>query len=111
VELSEVTTADGLVAALASALDIPLAGKVTAQSQLFDFLRNKEFLLVLDNFERLLDDKLADRVQLLQQLLQKAPAVSLLITSRVQLNLRQERLFLLPPLPYPSRADAPDLAH
>lgn len=68
-------------------------------NQLFDYLRHKRLLLVLDNFEHLLDDESA---QFLTELVSEAPKISLLVTSRVRLNLQGEYLYpvsglLVPP--------------
>ena len=57
-------------------------------------------LLVLDNFEHLLDS-----VDLLADLLAAAPGVKLLVTSRMRLNLREEWLAPLEGLELPPDAD------
>ncbi|MFZ0532232.1 MAG: tetratricopeptide repeat protein [Anaerolineales bacterium] len=70
----------------ALALQVPAAQD--PKSYLLDYLRDKAMLLVLDDFEHLLDG-----VGLLVELLRSAPAVSLLVTSRQTLNLRMEQVF------------------
>lgn len=57
------------------------------------FLQNRRFLLLLDNFEHLLDaaDFVAD-------LLTRCPHVSILVTSRTPLHLRSEQQLVLAPL-------------
>ncbi|RKY17629.1 MAG: hypothetical protein DRP90_06515, partial [Planctomycetota bacterium] len=82
--------------AIAEALHIPLQGTGEPTARLFDFLREKESLLVLDNFEHLLDG-----VPLLAKLLETAPEVKLLVTSREQLRSRWEWLFEVRGLPVP----------
>jgi predicted ATPase/class 3 adenylate cyclase len=59
-----------------------------------DDLRHAETFLVLDNFEHLIAS-----VGDVASLLTLAPAVKLLVTSRVRLNLTEEREFSLAPLP------------
>ncbi len=54
-------------------------------------------LLVLDNFEHLVDDG----APLVQRLMERAPALSLLVTSRQRLGLPGEREFPVEPLPVP----------
>jgi len=71
------------------------------QQQLFDFLAGQHLLLVLDNFEHLLDDAV-----LLSDLVQAAPHVALIVTSRERLNLAIETVFSLGGLPYPIEEDA-----
>ncbi len=65
-------------------------GRDTPEQQLFGYLRRKEMLLVLDNFEHLLD-----MAVLVSDLLQNAPDIKILITSRERLNLQEEWLFVL----------------
>lgn len=69
--------------------------------QLLNYLREKEMLLVLDNFEQLLDG-----VNLLVEILSHAPEVKLLVTSRQRLNLRAEWVLEVKGLPYP-QSDTP----
>ena len=57
--------------------------------QLLNFLRHKEMLLVLDNYEHLLAG-----TELIDQILRVAPGIKLLITSREKLNRQAE--YLLP---------------
>jgi predicted ATPase len=60
------------------------------QTQLLRFLQNKQLLLVMDNFEHLLDG-----VQIESEILPKAPGVKILATSREKLNLISETIFIL----------------
>jgi predicted ATPase/DNA-binding SARP family transcriptional activator len=59
-----------------------------AKQQLLDYLSSKTMLLVLDNFEHLLAG-----VDIVIDLLQAAPGVKVVITSRTRLNLQGEYLF------------------
>src|SRR4029078_4414038 len=56
-----------------------------ARHQRVDFLRERATLLVLDNFEHLLDAR-----DLLTQVIEQAPQVELLTTSRVRLDVQSE---------------------
>ena len=58
---------------------------------LFSFLRQKALLLVLDNFEQLLPAG----AEVLVELLQAAPQVKLLVTSRERLHLDSEVVYLV----------------
>ncbi|NOZ72356.1 MAG: tetratricopeptide repeat protein [Chloroflexi bacterium] len=60
--------------------------------QLGQFLRRKQMLLVLDNFEHLIDET---ALHFLTDLLASAPDVALLVTSRLRLNLQGEQVFPL----------------
>jgi predicted ATPase/class 3 adenylate cyclase len=58
---------------------------IPARDQLVDFLRERATLLVLDNFEHLLDAR-----DLLTQVIEQAPQVEFLTTSRERLQLQSE---------------------
>jgi DNA-binding SARP family transcriptional activator len=109
--LTAVSSVDVLVSALAGALDISLTGPGSPKTQLFNYLREKEILLVLDNFEHLLAGSLAethnDGAALVTELLQAAPEVKLCITSRKRLNLPEEWLFDVTGLTFPASASLP----
>src|SRR3712207_1145039 len=77
VPLQDVPTTDLLVAAMAVALGHPLSGRHEPRAQLLRYLGDKELLLLLDNFEHLLD-----AAELLGEVLATAPGVKLLVTSR-----------------------------
>ena len=79
-----------LAAALADALKFSFHGGDTPERQLFSFLRPKEMLLVLDNFEHLLET-----AEFVSHLLQNAPDLKILLSSRERLNLQEEWLFTL----------------
>jgi predicted ATPase/DNA-binding SARP family transcriptional activator len=87
VNLQPVPSAEALPVAIADALHIVLASAEAPQQQVQQYLADKALLLVLDNFEHLLDGATA-----LAELL-VAPDVQLLVTSREVLNLREEWLF------------------
>ncbi|HSM54602.1 MAG TPA: BTAD domain-containing putative transcriptional regulator [Candidatus Sulfomarinibacteraceae bacterium] len=90
-----------IVDALAAADFIPAAGADRALGYLQRQLAEREILLLLDNMEHLL--RAAPR---LAELLQAAPGLKFLITSRERLNLSWERVFHLEGL----RAPPPDAA-
>jgi len=88
-----------ITSAIAEAIDCPLSGKTPEQTQLLNYLQDKDLLLVIDNFEHLLP--LDGSVNMLSQILQVASKVKLLVTSRQRLNLQVEWLFTLLGLDYP----------
>ena len=73
-----------------------VSGQDEPTQQLVRFLADKELLLVLDNFEQLLDG-----VDLISELLHSAQGVQILITSRVVLHLQEEWLYPLGGLNFP----------
>ncbi|GAB4519537.1 MAG: BTAD domain-containing putative transcriptional regulator [Anaerolineae bacterium] len=68
---------------------------LTAEEQLLDFLSRQHMLLVLDNFEHLMDG-----APLLMRMIQAAPNLKLIVTSRERLNLSGETTFALGGLTY-----------
>lgn len=103
VPLQPVGTADHLVTTLAEAVELSLSGQEAPRRQLFNYLRNKEMLLLLDNFEQLLE-----AASLLSDLLREAPEIQMLVTSREVLNLQEEWLYPVPGLPVPPSAQVGD---
>lgn len=93
VGLAEVNTFDGLIYKIAEALEFTFSRNKPQQQQLFDYLREKRCLLILDSFENLLVDN--TNVNFLAQLLDNAPGLKLIVTSRERLNLKEEYSFLL----------------
>lgn len=91
VPLAAVTDAQLLPSAIADAIGFPFFGPTALQQQLLNYLRDKAMLLVLDNLEQLLTDEACSRTVL--AILQQAPAVKLLITSREPLHVQGEWLF------------------
>lgn len=102
---------DQLPLTLAAALGLPLAGAKPPQTQLLNYLREKELLLVLDNFEGVLEDgRSPAALDLLIDILNHAPGVVLLVTSRQLLGLQAEQLLDLDGLDFPPAANEGDPA-
>ena len=96
VSLVSVQTAAHIVPAIARALQITLHHQADPLVQLAMYLCDKELLLILDNFEHL-----QAGVGVLSALIRDAPGVTLLITSRERLNLREEWAVQIEGLTYP----------
>ena len=91
-----VTGPEFMVSTLATAIGFSFASTGDPKSQLLNYLREKSMLVVLDNLEHLLEG-----VDLLVDLLQAAPGVKLLTTSRERLAVQGEWVFDLPTLATP----------
>jgi predicted ATPase/DNA-binding CsgD family transcriptional regulator len=88
VVLQPLTSPDGVTAAIAQAVDYPFAfTDRSVEQQVLDYLGDKHLLLLMDNFEHLLD-----AASLVASILQNAPKVKLLVTSREALRLQEEWL-------------------
>src|SRR5574341_1011385 len=96
-------SAESLIFALAGALpQVQFSGAQDPVRQLLDYLSAKEVLLVLDNFEPLLQDSgggAGIAAGLVAQIVASCPDVKLLVTSRERLNLQAEWLLPLAGLP------------
>ncbi|HEX5882465.1 MAG TPA: BTAD domain-containing putative transcriptional regulator, partial [Actinomycetota bacterium] len=99
VSLAEVADPDLVRSAVATALGIPELPERPAAQALTDHLRSRRLLLVLDNFEHVLPAAVVAA-----QLLDAAPGLRVLATSRTPLRLSGEQEYPLAPLPQP---DAP----
>ncbi|MBE7552040.1 MAG: tetratricopeptide repeat protein [Anaerolineales bacterium] len=87
-----------ILVAIAAAVGFSFQGAADLKTQVFDHLRRKEMLLVLDNFEHLVEE-----AGLLVELLNAVPGIRLLVTSRERLNLREEWVWEVGGLDYPRR--------
>jgi predicted ATPase/DNA-binding CsgD family transcriptional regulator/transcriptional regulator with XRE-family HTH domain len=85
-----------VVSTIARSLGVQETGSRPLVEQLKAYVRAKELLLVLDNFEQVLP---AARV--VAEMLAAAPRLKLLVTSRALLHLVAEHEFPVPPLPVP----------
>jgi predicted ATPase/DNA-binding CsgD family transcriptional regulator len=103
VPLNPVHSTDLMAAAIASALQISLFGSEDPNLQIIRYLRDKQMLLVMDNFEHLLEG-----TRLLIDVLQATTGVKFIATSRERLNVQEEWVLELEGLPYPD-ASATDL--
>lgn len=85
VSLASVNTPNAVAPSIADALKLNLQGQGEPLAQVMQFIKGKQLLLVLDNFEQLLEG-----ATLLSELLQQCPNLNMLVTSRERLNLVEE---------------------
>jgi predicted ATPase/transcriptional regulator with XRE-family HTH domain len=93
IPLAALSDPELLASTLGNELELLDTGKLSPQERLVQDLRQKELLLVLDNFEQILA-----AAPLLATVLTACPRVYLLVTSRERLHLRAEQRFPVPPL-------------
>lgn len=95
IPLAIVNSAESFVPAIATALGLTSHRQDDPKTLLLDFLREKQMLLIMDNVEHLLlkDFLPGNLAGLFLEILQHAPKVRLLVTSREQLNLREESVY------------------
>jgi predicted ATPase len=104
VDVTAVTDPAQLIPTIAAALDLKESAGRTVLDGLITYLQPRRLLLLLDNFEQVV----AAAPQLLT-LLQAAPELRLLVTSRESLHLYGEHEFPVLPLPLPD-ADVVEVA-
>ena len=110
IALAPVDHADAIPLLIAEALDATLDGALAPAAQLDLLLGGRQFLLVLDNFEHLLDSDNADAaVSMLDHILGHAEGVQVLITSRERLRLNGEHIIELDGLGAPAPSQLDDL--
>ncbi|MBN1485090.1 MAG: tetratricopeptide repeat protein, partial [Chloroflexia bacterium] len=97
VPLETVQSRSGVLAAIARAMELPPLGPGGALQQLVGHLRSRQVLLVLDNLEHLVEE-----ADLLTELLQQAPAVTILASTRQRLDCQAEVVLNLKGLDYPA---------
>ncbi len=88
VPLASVAAPDFLAPAVADAIEFPIDAAhsgFSAQDQLVDYLSERSTLLVLDNFEHLVEG-----ADLVARVIERAPDVEILTTSRERLNVQSE---------------------
>jgi predicted ATPase/class 3 adenylate cyclase len=86
---------------IASAINLPIYEGKPPKEQVLNYLKQKDLLLVLDNFEHL-----QSGADLVNDLLENAPHVQVLVTSRTRLQLRKECVFEVDGLQFPTQVDA-----
>ncbi len=92
VELAPINESDNIVPAVAEAVGYQFQQNGRGQKQqILDYLENKEMLLIMDNYEHLLDGGAA----VVTEMLQSADGLKIVATSRFRLHLPGETLFTL----------------
>ncbi len=110
VSLAPLSNAGFIPTAIADALNLSLYTTGDPGAQLLNYLREKELLLVLDNLEHLLAST-GQEITLLSAILQHAPQVKLLVTSRQRLHLQGEWVFEIHGLPLPPAQETSQFEH
>jgi predicted ATPase/class 3 adenylate cyclase len=105
VRLSRLMDPDLVVPTIAQMLELREQGTRPIAETLREHLRDRHLLLVLDNFEQVVGA--APEVS---ALLESAPNVKMLVTSRVALHVRGEREYAAPPLRLPDVRRERDVA-
>lgn len=97
VPLAPLTDDQYIVTAISDSVGLRNLSGSDLRQGLLDYLRHKQLLLVMDNFEHVLAG-----AGIVTDILQKAPQVKILSTSRERLNLSDEAVYMLAGLDYPA---------
>lgn len=100
VDLAPITDADLVLSTIAATLGIRETETEQELKSLQTHLRDQTLLIVLDNFEQVMDASAQ-----ISSLMLATPTVKYLITSREALRIQGEREFPLQPLPTPAQAE------
>jgi len=107
IDLSSVQSAKEIAPVIAASLGIRLSSEKPSPEQLIHALRGKEMLLVLDNGEHLVNEEPRTGLTgLIASLLSETQQISILITSRLPLNLKGEWRIAIDPLSYSASAES-----
>ena len=105
VELGRIADAGLVARKIADELGVKEGSGHSARAALLEYLRDRQTLLLLDNFEHVLE-----AASLSRELLDGAPGVKLLVTSRAPLGVPEERVYPVSPLELPDRSQRRSLA-
>ena len=104
VALAPISDPELVASAVAEALSVSESAGRALEANLREFLSNKELLLVLDNFEQVVD-----AAPLVGRLLSTCPGLEMLATSRVLLRVYGEHEYAVRPLQLPDPKDLPPI--
>lgn len=93
VDLTSARNPDNIPQITLSALNLSTNGNQSPEEVILNYCRAKELLLIFDNFEHVLTG-----ARFLTDILENAPNVQILTTTRAQLNLRVETAYYLQPV-------------
>lgn len=102
VPLAAVTDPELVPLAIFTAFELAESGGVPAHDVVLEVLRDRDLLLVLDNFEQIMG-----AATFVAEILETCPRVRILVTSRERLGLLGEQEFPLPPLALPENDAEP----
>jgi predicted ATPase/DNA-binding SARP family transcriptional activator len=98
ISLAPLQSASTIVPTIARTLDVGFYGEEEPRDQLLSYLQPKAMLLILDNFEHLLQG-----ATLVTEILRTAPNLKILVTSRAPLSVDGEYRLRIEGMAYPER--------
>ena len=104
VPLAPLNSSRHILRAIAEQIGFQFINEKDQQEKLINFLSKKRMLLVLDNFEHLLDG-----ASLVTEILEAALVVTILATSRQKLSLSAETIYAVSGMPFPDQEATDDI--
>jgi len=98
VSLAPIHSVSHIIQTIAEAVKFPVATHEDPQYQILRYLQQRQLLLVMDNFEHLLEG-----VGIVSEILRAAPRVKILATSREKLNLQSETTLAVGGMAFPDQ--------
>ncbi len=95
VQLADLAASEQVIPTIIEAMDLEIHSETHAIDYLLDYLADRRVLLILDNFETVLDS-----AELIAEILTETPSCQIITTSREMLYLQGETLFPLEGLEY-----------
>ncbi len=96
IPFAPITDSELVPSVFAKALDIQDNGKQSLAQTVIDYLIDKNLLIILDNFEQLVEASI-----FIGNINNKCPFIKIIVTSRAPLKIRGEYIYNLSPLPIP----------
>jgi predicted ATPase/class 3 adenylate cyclase len=103
VDVSSERESEGVFEAVVRALNVPVGSEANPLTALQTRLRDRQMLLLLDNFEQVTVAAAG-----VAELLEQCPDLQILVTSREALRVRPEHIFQVPPMSLPDEDATPE---
>ena len=103
VPLAPLRSTTSIIPTIAESVRFSFSAGGVPKQELLDYFREKSVLLVLDNFEHLMES-----TGIVTEILQAAPRAQCIVTSRERLNLQEEFVFPVEGMEFPDRESPAD---
>jgi serine/threonine protein kinase/tetratricopeptide (TPR) repeat protein len=104
IPLTHLSSEEFILQTIAEVIQFSFYSPENQKTQLLNYLRGKNMLLVVDNFEHLIH-----AANLMAEIIRQAPHIKLIVTSRERLNLLGEWILDIHGLPYPQEDSTEDI--
>ncbi len=102
--LAALSSPDYILSTIADAISFRFQGSADIKTQLMDYLRDKEMLIIMDNVESVIEGR-----EIMADIVMECPEVRLICTSRERLNLHGETITTISGMTFPTISEGSDL--